>query len=64
MEEIEKYTGKFENMIGVLDHYRTIMDLMGKSSDYKMIDKVLENKQTILNNKLSTSKETYNTLLD
>jgi hypothetical protein len=33
-EEISVYTDRMENLNGVLDHYSTLMDLLGKKQDY------------------------------
>ena len=62
-EELEKHTEKFEKMTSVIDHYKTIVDLMGKGTNYSFIDKTLNNKQQILNDKLSTSKNMYEQLV-
>jgi hypothetical protein len=41
-EELSKYTSQMEHQTSVLEHYKNLIGLMGKSNDYAMIGKVLE----------------------
>jgi hypothetical protein len=41
-EEIAKYTELMENASGVLDHYSSIAEMLGKSTDYKYMGKILQ----------------------
>ena len=40
-EELSKYTEQMEHQTSVLEHYQSLIELMGKSTDYKMIGKIL-----------------------
>jgi chromosome segregation ATPase len=40
-EEIGKYTDKIENLSGVLDHYQSLLALIGKENDFQSMGVVL-----------------------
>jgi chromosome segregation ATPase len=40
-EEIGKYTDKIENLSGVLDHYQSLLTLIGKENDFQSMGVVL-----------------------
>ena len=40
-EEIGKYTDKMEHLTSVLDHYSSLMDILGMSKDYKAMNTIL-----------------------
>jgi hypothetical protein len=41
-EEISKYTEKMEHQTSVLEHYKSMMDILGKSKDYNAIGNILD----------------------
>jgi hypothetical protein len=41
-EEIDVYTDRMEHCTGVLEHYLSLLDLMGKKKDYKSRGIVLD----------------------
>jgi hypothetical protein len=41
-EEIGKYTERMEHLTSVLSHYKTILELTGKSTNYKALGEVLK----------------------
>jgi hypothetical protein len=40
-EELSKYTDHLESLTGVLDHYKTILELVGKKTNYDFLGTVL-----------------------
>jgi hypothetical protein len=40
-EEIDKYSSKMENLSGVLDHYSSMMSIIGKETDYATMGVIL-----------------------
>jgi hypothetical protein len=48
VEEIAKYTDRMDHQTAVLDHYSSLLEIMGKSNDYKTMGKVLEGKAKTL----------------
>jgi hypothetical protein len=57
-EEIAKYTDRMEHQTEVLDHYQSLMEIMGKSTNYKAMGIVLEGKAKTLGNQAAVAKET------
>ena len=57
-EEIAKYTDRMEHQTSVLDHYQSLMETMGKSTDYKTMGKVLEGKAKTIGDQVAVAKET------
>jgi TnpA family transposase len=41
-EELAKYTERMENSTAVLEHYKSIMDILGQSTDYEALGIILE----------------------
>ena len=60
-EEISKYTDQMEHQNEVLDYYQSLIELSGKSNDYKMIGKILEGQVKTAKNALEVSKTWYET---
>ena len=57
-EEIAKYTDRMDHQTAVLDHYSSLLEIMGKSNDYKSMGKVLEGKAKALEDQAAVAKET------
>lgn len=57
-EEIAKYTDRMEHQTEVLDHYQSLMEIIGKSTNYKAMGIVLEGKAKALGNQAAVAKET------
>jgi hypothetical protein len=55
-EEIAKYTGSMEHQTSVLDHYSSLLEIMGKSNDYEAMGTVLEAKAKTLEDQVAVSK--------
>ena len=58
-EELSKYTDQMEHQTSVLEHYQTLLELMGKQNDYKMIGKVLQGQVETTKNQAEVSKQWY-----
>ena len=57
-EEIAKYTDRMDHQTAVLDHYSSLLEIMGKSNDYKTMGKTLEGKAKMLGDQASVAKKT------
>ena len=57
-EEIAKYTDQMEHQSSVLDHYKSIMEIMGKSNDYKKMGKILEGQASLAKDQAQVAKQT------
>ena len=60
-EELSKYTDQIEHQTSVLEHYSSLIELLGKSSDYKMMGKVLEGQVKTTKDAMTVSKQWYET---
>jgi hypothetical protein len=47
-EEIAKYTDRMDHQTSVLEHYSSLLSIMGKENDYKTMGKVLEGKAKVI----------------
>jgi hypothetical protein len=47
-EEISKYTDRMEHQTAVLEHYQSVMEIMGKSTDYKKMGTILKGQSQTL----------------
>ena len=61
-EELSKYTDQMEHLTSVLDHYRSILSLLGRDTDYTKVLTVLEGNAQTKRNKFDTSKAWYESL--
>lgn len=61
-EELSKYTDQMEHLTSVLDHYRSILSLLGRDTDYTRVLTVLESNAQTKRNKFDTSKAWYESL--
>lgn len=57
-EEIAKYVDQMSHLTTVLDHYQSLMGIMGKSTDYESIGVILEGKVQVLSDQAAVAKET------
>ena len=58
-EELAKYTDQMEHLSGVLEHYNSLMTLMGKEKDYKTMGIILDGQLKVAEDKLAVSESTY-----
>ena len=58
-EELSKYTSQMEHQTAVLEHFQSLITLMGKQNDYKMIGKVLEGQVETTKNSAEVSRQWY-----
>ena len=61
-EEISKYTELMEHQASVLDHYLSLVTLLGKETDYEKIGVVLEGQAAVAENAYEVSKKHYETM--
>ena len=61
-EELGKYTALMDHHNSVLDHYRNLMELTGKSIDYKKIGTILEAQAKTAENSYKVSEANYKML--
>ena len=55
-EELDKFIERMSHSAGILEHYSSIMDLLGKSSDYKIMGVILEGQADVAENQAKSSK--------
>ena len=55
-EEIGKYTDRMDSLNSVLDHYQSLMTLIGKETDYKAIGIVLQGAADTAQNSLAVAQ--------
>ena len=56
IDEVAKYTDHMDHLNEVLEHYQSLMDIMGKSADYKTIGTILEARAKVLGDQVATAK--------
>ena len=61
-EELSKHTEKMERHVMVLDHYSTLMDLLGYSKDFEKMGTVLKGQVELSENAAKVSKANYDML--
>lgn len=61
-EEIAKYTDLMESASGVLEHYTSLAELMGKSTDYQYMGKILSSQAEVAADAYKVSKANYEML--
>ena len=62
MEELDKYTDHMEHLTGVIEHYISLMELMGKSTDFEAMDGFLNARAETTKNELDVAKSNYEML--
>lgn len=63
-EELGKYTDRLEHINSVLEHYKEIMTLLGKQTNYKMMNDILEGVANNTLNSYIASKTWFEELSD
>ena len=58
-EEIGKYTVKIEHLSSVLDHYSSMMTIIGKETDYKSMGLILQGVADNLANQVAVAEKEY-----
>lgn len=58
-ETLAKYTDTMSHHISVLDHFMTLMDLLGESKNYDAMKAIAEGQVELAENMATVSKETY-----
>ena len=58
-EELEKYTEQMEHQTEVLEHYHSLMETLGKETDYNALGIILEGQAKTIENQVKVAKETY-----
>ena len=61
-DELSKYTNHMEHLTSVLDHYRSIITLLGKDKDYDKVLSVLNGTAQTKKNNFDASKQWYESL--
>lgn len=61
-DELSKYTDHMEHLTSVLDHYRSIITLLGKDKDYDKVLSVLNGTAQTKKNNFDASKQWYESL--
>lgn len=59
LEKISMYTDEMDHLNSVLDHYSSIMELVGKQDDYATKNKILRSKANNIQGELQVQKELY-----
>ena len=59
LEQIAVYTDEMEHLNSVLDHYSSIMELVGKQDDYASKNKILTSKANNIKGEMQVQKELY-----
>jgi hypothetical protein len=61
-EELAKYTDQMDHTTKVLDHYSSMLSILGKEQDYDAMGTVLEGQATMAGNRYEVSKKNYEML--
>jgi hypothetical protein len=61
-EELSKYTAQMDRHNAVLEHYSSILDIIGKSKDFESMGVVLEAQAHTAENAVKVAEENYNML--
>lgn len=63
-EELDKYAERIDNVVSGLNHYLTVMDLIGKNKSYAQINKITSTLTKTAKNQYNTATQTYKMYLD
>lgn len=58
-EELAKYTDRMEHQTEVLEHYQSLMEILGKETDYNGLGIILEGQAKTIENQMKVAKEAY-----
>ena len=61
-EELAKYTAQMDRHNAVLEHYSSILDIIGKSKDFESMGVVLEAQAHTAENAVKVAEENYEML--
>lgn len=64
MQKIKDMTQHFDNLSSRLQHYQSIVNLMGHEQNYDLQNKLLQSQIEVLNDKIETAKSTMTMLQD
>ena len=56
-QELKFYTDQMSHLTGVLNHFKSILQALGKQNDYEMMDRVLRGQVETLENEVQVQKE-------
>ena len=59
LEKIETYTSQMEHLSSVLDHYKSIMSLLGKEGDFETMGVIIEGQVKVAEDSYKSSKSIY-----
>lgn len=59
LEKIEEYTSQMEHLSGVLDHYKSIMSLLGKENNLEEMGKIIDAQVKVAEDSYKSSKSIY-----
>jgi hypothetical protein len=51
-QELKFYTDQMSHLTGVLNHFKSILQALGKQNDYEMMDRVLRGQVETLENEV------------
>ena len=58
-EELEKYTEQMEHQTEVLEHYHSLMETLGKETDFNALGIILEGQAKTIENQMKVAKANY-----
>ena len=58
-DELAKYTDRMEHQTEVLEHYQSLMETLGKETDYNSLGIILEGQAKTIENQMKVAKEAY-----
>lgn len=58
-DELAKYTNQMEHQTEVLEHYQSLMEILGKETDYNGLGIILEGQAKTIENQMKVAKEAY-----
>lgn len=61
-EELTKYTDIMAHQTSVLEHYASVMDILGKTQDYKRMGVILESQAKAISDQAAVAKANYEVL--
>jgi hypothetical protein len=63
-KELTKYTKQMDHTSSVLEHYSSMLSLLGKEQDYDAMGIVLEGQSKMAENRYEVSKKNYEMLAE
>ena len=62
-EELDKHTARLEHLTSILDHYKNLMGILGRETDYESMGVILEGSAKSLRNELDVATKNYEMLV-